>query len=215
MLASARPANAAVSSRLNKRVATAALNANAVITAHASKAKPKGVVIEGAVCLQSITTPQYFFKVIKMYRKILLIISSLGLIAVSGCMSVPNNLNLSLGRTTEQNIYLVEAHSLVTPIDINKMHAWEITVRTPSGEPVSNAHIDVSGGMPQHGHGFPTQPRVTKELGDGRYLLEGMKFSMSGWWEIKMAVSSKLGTDRVTFNKVIEQPALVAIARIQ
>ncbi|CAG9933871.1 hypothetical protein [Candidatus Nitrotoga arctica] len=56
MLASAQPANAAVSSRLNKRVAAAALNANAVITAHASKAKPKKVVIEGAVCLQSIAT---------------------------------------------------------------------------------------------------------------------------------------------------------------
>ncbi|CAN5168937.1 FixH family protein [soil metagenome] len=127
----------------------------------------------------------------------------LGMFLVSGCMSVPDNLNLSLDRATDENRYQVEALSLANPIGINKMHAWEIRVRTPAGEPVSNARIDVSGGMPQHGHGFPTNPRVTRELGEGRYLLEGMKFSMPGWWEIKLAISSALGTDRVTLNKVI------------
>lgn len=146
-----------------------------------------------------------------MFRKISLLILSLGLIAVSGCMSVPDNLNLSLARVTDQNIYLVEVHSLMNPIGINKMHAWEITVRTPSGEPVGNAHIKVNGGMPQHGHGFPTQPEVTKELGGGRYLLEGMKFSMPGWWELQLELTSKFGTDNVTFNKVIEQPGATRI----
>ena len=58
--------------------------------------------------------------------------------------------------------------------------------------------ISIDGGMPQHGHGFPTQPRVTRELGDGRYLLEGMKFSMPGWWEIKLKVDAASGTDEVT-----------------
>jgi hypothetical protein len=140
-----------------------------------------------------------------MCRKILFMIALLGLAAVSGCMSVPDNLNLSLNRPTDQNTYQIEMHALSEPISINKIHAWEIKVRTPSGEPVSNARIDVGGGMPQHGHGFPTQPKVTRELGDGRYLLEGMKFSMAGWWEIKLKVASSLGTDSVTFNKVIEQ----------
>lgn len=151
-------------------------------------------------------------KVINMIRRILLLILCVGLIAASGCMSVPDNLNLSLARVTNQSIYVVEVRSLIDPIVINKMHAWEITVRTPSGEPVTNAYIKVGGGMPQHGHGFPTQPEVTRELGNGRYLLEGMKFSMSGWWELQLDVSSKFGTDKVTFNTIIEQPD---IARIQ
>lgn len=147
-----------------------------------------------------------------MFRRIPPLILSLGLLALTGCMSVPDNLNLSLARVTDQNIYLVDVHSLINPIDINKIHTWEINVRTPSGEPVTNAYIHVSGGMPQHGHGFPTQPEVTKELGDGRYLLEGMKFSMPGWWELQLDVTSKFGTDKVTFNKVIDQPGA---ARIQ
>ncbi len=146
-----------------------------------------------------------------LYRQILLMISFPGLIAVSGCMTPPTNLDLSLTRPTEQQLYTVNVAPPSEPIVINKMHAWQTMVRTPAGDPVSNARIDVGGGMPQHGHGFPTAPKVTKELGDGRYILEGMKFSMPGWWEIKLAVTSKLGTDKVTFNKVIESPSTVGI----
>ena len=47
--------------------------------------------------------------------------------------------------------------------------------------------------MPQHGHGLPTRPQVTRELADGTYLIEGMKFSMTGWWEIKLAIDSPAG----------------------
>jgi hypothetical protein len=98
-------------------------------------------------------------------------------------------------------------HSLADPIAINKMHAWEIQLSSPSGEAVPGARISVGGGMPQHGHGFPTQPRVTRELGDGRYLLEGMKFSMPGWWEIKLKVDAASGTDEVTFNTIVASRA--------
>ena len=61
--------------------------------------------------------------------------------------------------------------------------------------------------MPQHGHGFPTKPRVTREVEGGTYLLEGMKFSMTGWWEVKLNIQSPLGQDKVTFNTIVEPPA--------
>lgn len=138
-----------------------------------------------------------------MLRKILLALPLLGLASLSGCMSPPSGLNLSLDRLTNHNKYHVVLRSLDEPIAINKMHAWEIQLRSPSGEAVSGARINIDGGMPQHGHGFPTQPRVTRELGDGRYLLEGMKFSMSGWWEIKLKIDTLSGTDDVTFNTII------------
>jgi hypothetical protein len=60
--------------------------------------------------------------------------------------------------------------------------------------------------MPQHGHGLPTQPRVTRELGDGTYQLDGMKFSMTGWWEIKLAIQGPQGADKVTFNTLVNDP---------
>jgi hypothetical protein len=42
-----------------------------------------------------------------------------------------------------------------------------------NGEPVENATIAVDGDMPEHGHGLPTCPQVTKYLGNGDYLVEG------------------------------------------
>jgi hypothetical protein len=85
------------------------------------------------------------------------------------------------------------------------LHAWQVKVKltSPAGAPVTHAHIQVDGGMPQHGHGLPTWPQVTRELPDGGYLIEGMKFSMSGWWEIKLAID---GADRVTFTTVAAEP---------
>jgi YtkA-like len=148
-----------------------------------------------------------------MLRKLLLVLSLIGLASLTACMSPPKGLNLSLDRPTAHDTYRVAVRSLAEPIAINKIHAWEIQLRSPTGEPVPGARISADGGMPQHGHGFPTQPRVTKELGDGRYLLEGMKFSMPGWWEIKLKVDAPSGKDEVTFNTIIASgaaPAAVA-----
>ena len=53
--------------------------------------------------------------------------------------------------------------------------------------------ITVDGGMPQHGHGLPTKPRVTRALGNGDHLVEGMKFNMGGWWVVKFRVNATRG----------------------
>lgn len=57
--------------------------------------------------------------------------------------------------------------------------------------------------MPQHGHGLPTTPQVTKNLGNGRCLIEGVKFNMRGWWTFELAVDGEDGADVVTFNIVL------------
>ena len=127
---------------------------------------------------------------------------------LTGCMSVPADLDLSLSKPTHDHRYVVALHPQTENIAINTLHAWEVQVTSPAGAPVLQAQFKVDGGMPQHGHGLPTQPRVTRELGDGRYLLEGMKFSMTGWWEIRLTVQAPDGAaDTVTFNKVIAEPA--------
>ena len=139
------------------------------------------------------------------------VLSLMSILSLAACMSPPADLDLSLSRPTLQHKYVVAIHPLPEAIAINQLHAWEVRVTSPAGEPVLHAHIDVDGGMPQHGHGLPTQPGVTQELGDGRYLLEGMKFSMTGWWEIRLKLDSvELGADAVTFNKVIALPAAKA-----
>jgi YtkA-like len=139
-------------------------------------------------------------------RKSLSIVAIANL-ALAGCMTPPASLDLSLNKPSEAQKYVVAIQPQSPVITLNRLHTWEVKVSAVDGAPVLHAHIAVDGGMPQHGHGLPTRPRVTQELGEGRYLLEGMKFSMTGWWVIKLRVETEqYGADAVTFNKVIELP---------
>jgi hypothetical protein len=81
-----------------------------------------------------------------------------------------------------------------------QMQTVRVTVRDAEGRAIDEAQISVDGGMPQHGHGLPTRPRVTRNLGDGIYEIEGVRFNMGGWWEFKLAIAGSGGADTVTFN---------------
>lgn len=130
------------------------------------------------------------------------------LAATAGCMSTPSNLDLSLTRPTADNRFVVALQPPTTPAAINQLHSWQVRLVTPSGVPVAHARIKVDGGMPQHGHGLPTRPQVTKEVADGTYVIEGMKFSMTGWWEIKLAIQAAEGADTAVFNTVVDASGL-------
>jgi hypothetical protein len=86
------------------------------------------------------------------------------------------------------------------PLRPRQMQTVRITVRDAEGRAIDEAQISIDGGMPQHGHGLPTRPRVTRNLGDGRYEIEGVRFNMGGWWEFKLAIAGPRGADTVTFN---------------
>lgn len=123
----------------------------------------------------------------------------------AGCMSPPKDLDLALTRPSLDGKYVVTLQPPARPAAINQLHSWQVKLASPAGAPVAQARIRVDGGMPQHGHGLPTKPQVTRELPDGGYLIEGMKFSMTGWWEIKLAIDGPAGADRVTFNTVVDE----------
>ena len=86
------------------------------------------------------------------------------------------------------------------PLRPRRMQSMRVAVTDAGGTPVENATITIDGGMPQHGHGLPTRPRVTRTLGNGLYEIEGVRFNMGGWWELKLAISAPSGSDVVTFN---------------
>lgn len=85
-------------------------------------------------------------------------------------------------------------------LKVRKLQKVRVRIADANGHAIDDATITVDGGMPQHGHGLPTRPRVTKALGDGVYEIEGVRFNMGGWWEFKLAVSAADGADAVTFN---------------
>lgn len=77
------------------------------------------------------------------------------------------------------------------PVEINRIHTWILHIESADGTPVVNAEVEVSGGMPAHAHGLPTRPKITEELGGGDYRLDGMRFHMPGYWEIRVTVDTE------------------------
>lgn len=116
---------------------------------------------------------------------------------------VPDDLDLSLTRTSERGLYRATLVPETMPITVGKMHAWKVTIQTADGKPLDKGGFTISGGMPQHGHGLPTAPQITKNLGGGRYQIEGVKFNMGGWWTFDIAIGGSAGADVVTFNLVL------------
>lgn len=106
----------------------------------------------------------------------------------------------ALEKSSEQGLFVVSLESQLSPIPINRMHSWHVTVRNADEQAVLGARITVSGGMPQHDHGLPTAPRMTRRLEDGQYLVEGMKFHMNGMWQLILTIQSGGQSDTVTFD---------------
>ena len=112
----------------------------------------------------------------------------------------PAELDYSRTRASASGVYRGTIRPDGDSIPKGKLQRWTLHLETASGAPVDQATVSVDGGMPQHGHGLPTKPRVTRTLGHGDHLVEGMKFNMGGWWVVKFRVSSAAGSDSLLFN---------------
>jgi hypothetical protein len=123
---------------------------------------------------------------------------------LSGSMGVPANLDYSTTRLSAAGLYQASFSVSEPAIHINKLHTWTLHIETPNGQPIEEATIAVDGDMPQHGHGMPTRPQVTQNLGGGDYLVEGMKFQMGGWWVMDFDITVDGQTDRVSFNLMLK-----------
>jgi hypothetical protein len=140
-------------------------------------------------------------------RAVLIAIPSLllatGVAGAAWMMHVPADLDLSLRKATEAGRYVAAVAPVDKPAEVGPMQSWIVTLEAPDGSPVDGAAFGIDGGMPKHGHGLPTQPAVTRSLGAGRYLIEGVRFNMPGWWELKLGIDGPAGADAVTFNLVL------------
>jgi hypothetical protein len=134
--------------------------------------------------------------------------TALAAVLLTACGTPPKDLDLSLDKASAAGVYRVALLPPAQAPAINQIHSWKVKLTTADGSPVHGARFAVDGGMPQHGHGLATQPRVTREISDGTYALDGMKFSMTGWWELKLAIDAPQGADKVSFNTVVSVPGV-------
>ena len=132
-------------------------------------------------------------------------IVAIGSIALGARMMAPppSDLDLTLSKSTDHGLYVAQLEPNQSPVPVGKLHTWTVTISTPDGKPAQTAAIVIDGGMPQHGHGLPTRPEVTTDLGGGAHLIEGMKFNMDGWWTLTVSIDGSAGSDTATFNLVL------------
>lgn len=105
---------------------------------------------------------------------------------------------------TADGLYRVSLAPESGSVPLGVIHAWVIEVVTAGGEDFVPTRVAFDGGMPQHGHGFVTAPRVTRSLGAGRYLVEGVKFHMGGDWTLRVEVAGPPGADVAVFRVQVD-----------
>ena len=122
-------------------------------------------------------------------------------VAVSATSTAEAESN-SRSAATENGIYTVTIQPSDSEIPIAKRHAWKISIQDRTGGAIQPTQLAFYGGMPAHGHGLPSAPRVTRELAPGIYLVEGVLFNMHGNWEIVVGVVGPAGADKAIFKTI-------------
>ena len=138
-----------------------------------------------------------------MLKRLAISLAAAAALTATGCMmfaKAPKDLDYSRTRLSSRGLYRGSFQPAGDSIRVGRMHSWKLHLETADGAPVDDATIAVDGGMPQHGHGLPTKPRVTKRLGNGEHVVDGMKFNMGGWWVVKFRVNATPGSDSLVFN---------------
>jgi len=108
--------------------------------------------------------------------------------------------DLARTRTTENRLFVVTIAPEGGEPEVGRLSSWTVAISTPNGRPVDGARLAIDGGMPEHDHGLPTQPQLGAELGDGRYRVDGVKFTMPGRWVLSFEISTADGKDKAVFN---------------
>ena len=147
-----------------------------------------------------------------MIRAVRTFVLIVGLIVIGGgilmaiwmmLLPSPPGLDLSRSEASTKGIFQLAIEPEASSVNQGEIHSWFVTIKTKSCATVDDAQVEIGGGMPDHNHGLPTRPKVTALLGGGRYRVDGVKFSMSGWWELRFAISAAAGIDEATFNLVL------------
>ena len=105
---------------------------------------------------------------------------------------------------SNNRLFRASVISELEPVVINQLHSWTLHLQTADGAPVERATITVSGSMPAHSHGMPTNPQVTADLGGGNYRVEGIQFQMGGEWEGIFNITAGAVTDAVVFRFTLQ-----------
>jgi hypothetical protein len=117
--------------------------------------------------------------------------------------SAPADVDTATSHESAKKLFRASYASDVMPIPVGRIISWKLRVETADGRPVKNAEVVLSGEMPEHGHGLPTMPEVAEGAVAGDYVVQGLKFSMPGWWVMTFKIKAQGVEDIITFNLIV------------
>ena len=146
-----------------------------------------------------------------LQRAALLVVMTAAMVSLTACSHAmmmihgsgarrPAATEFGLGPRSSANSLYVATLEPTRELRPRQMQTVRVAIVDGDGRAVEGATLTIAGGMPQHGHGLPTRPRMTRVVGAGTYEVEGVRFNMGGWWELKVTITSERGADTVTFN---------------
>lgn len=86
----------------------------------------------------------------------------------------------------------------------NKLETLTIMVTRSGGQAVIDAKMSVSGKARDVKRQLPTEPQVTKHLGGGKYLVEGLRFNMAGNWLLEFDIQSGADKDKSLLEVLVK-----------
>ena len=110
----------------------------------------------------------------------------------------------TIEKSSLNNVYRATIFPLQTSVPIGELHSWVFHFATEKGETFIPKQLVGKDGMP--GHGFPVEPEISSALGNGKFLIQDVKFNMTGDWQLRLGVNGSGGWDTITFQLSITYP---------
>ena len=106
------------------------------------------------------------------------------------------------GIPSHNGMYRASLVRTLDPASRSGVPVWNVEVATTDGIPVEGAALALASWMPDHAGPIRPQPRVSGDLGAGRYRIAGLRFDRRGWWNVRLRIEGGSGTDSLAFNLV-------------
>ena len=108
---------------------------------------------------------------------------------------------LSFTRVTSSGRFQATLTPSVQPIPINTVHSWTLQLVSLGSQAAEIQELGLEGGMAGHTHGLATAPEIQPGDHPGQFQVKGLRFQMSGTWDLKLVLVNAAGVwDRAVFS---------------
>lgn len=92
--------------------------------------------------------------------------------------------------TVGKGTFKVTQSGKAAPFGLDKLEQMTISVKDKTGAPVNGANFEITARARDIVRLMQTTPQVTRQIGKGQYLVEGLSFTAAGSWLLEFGISA-------------------------